>query len=282
MVAFLFWNLRGNQEENRSRRAETLIASLRRLTAKFALDVLVFAECAIDPESLIAALNEVGMGTFHYPLTGSRIHFFTRIRKSDCRLVFRDRVRDRMAILRLKVGRPPGILLAGAHFHDRMRIPTPEGRALATMEFANTIAVVEDDIGHQRTVLLGDLNMNPFEAGVVGAGALHAVLTKELAESVPSLKARSGHRCFYNPMWGCFGDRSEGPPGTYFFENATDPANHFWQIYDQVLVRPELINALKQVRILDTDGEDRLVTESGRSRKAAFSDHLPLLLELAL
>jgi hypothetical protein len=50
------------------------------------------------------------------------------------------------------------------------------------VELANSIRSVEQKIGHTRTILVGDLNMNPFEEGVVSAAGLHAVMTRRIAE----------------------------------------------------------------------------------------------------
>jgi len=84
--------------------------------------------------------------------------------------------------------------------------------------------------------------MHPYEPGVVGAGALHAMMSMQLAQQVPTLAARAANPCFYNPMWAFFGDRTPGPPGTYYWDNADEPTNQFWCTYDQVLVRPDLVS----------------------------------------
>ena len=39
----------------------------------------------------------------------------------------------------------------------------------------------ETKAGHTRTILVGDLNVNPFEVAVVGAHGLHAVMAKQVA-----------------------------------------------------------------------------------------------------
>lgn len=135
----------------------------------------------------------------------------------------------------------------------------------------------EDVVGHQRTVLIGDLNMNPFDKGLVGAQALNAVMTRDLARREERIVANRAYRLFYNPMWGCFGDQTPGPPGTYFYSAS---GGYFWNIFDQVLLRPALMDCLVELRIVDEDGQDSLLTERGRPRAAELSDHLPLLVRL--
>ena len=85
-----------------------------------------------------------------------------------------------MAIWSVAVGRPPGILLAAAHFISKSNFSEGE-QALLAVELAKEILRVEEVVGHERTVLVGDLNMKQFEDGVIGANALHAVMTKQLA-----------------------------------------------------------------------------------------------------
>jgi hypothetical protein len=128
-------------------------------------------------------------------------------------------------------------------------------------------------------MLVGDLNMNPFEAGVVGAHGLHAVMTRADARRVERSIQGVAYRFFYNPMWGHFGDRSAGPPGTYYLK-ASKPINYFWNIYDQVLLRPALLESLTSLEIVDSDGSNSLVTENGVPDSERGSDHLPILFRL--
>src|SRR5215211_5035003 len=118
---------------------------------------------------------------------------------------------------------------------------------------AGVISETEDVIGHQRTVLVGDFNMNPFDLGMVGAQALNAVMTRDLARREGRTVAGRPYRYFYNPMWGCYGDRTPGPAGTYYY-SAPGPRGYYWHLFDQVLLRPTLMESLAELRILEDDG----------------------------
>ena len=228
-------------------------------------------------------LDTTGLGLFSCLDLGVRkVNFFTRLAPESVIDRFIDDPTGRMTILELRFTGALPLLLAAVHFHDRMRLTTDPGRALVMQEIAGSIASVERDAGHERTVLVGDLNMNPYEAGIVGARALHAVMTKGLARRMGHLEHRRGHPCFYNPMWSCLGDRSPGPAGSYFYASAIEPTNPFWHLFDQVLLRPEVMDKLDRLEILESDGETPFVTKDGRPRKGRLSDHLPLLFELAL
>ncbi len=79
-------------------------------------------------------------------------------------------------------------------------------------------------------------------------------------------------------MWGLFGDRTPGPAGTYY--HAASGLSHYWHMFDQVLLRPDLMDSLAEVRILDSDGQESLLTDAGNPRSSTASDHLPLLVRL--
>ena len=186
-----------------------------------------------------------------------------------------------MAIWSVKAGKPPGILLAAAHFVGKSH-QGPDEQGLLAAELAKEITRVEDAVGHERTVLVGDLNMNPFEVGVTGAPALHAVMTRQLAARSERTVEGKAYRFFYNPMWGFFGDRTEVPPGTYYHRSAS-AGDIFWHMIDQVLVRPGLMDNLHDLEIVDRIGEETLLSQSGGlPRVGTFSDHLPLAFRLEL
>ena len=42
-------------------------------------------------------------------------------------------------------------------------------------------------------------------------------------------------------MWSLYGDLYHEPVGTYYYKNA-ELVNYQWNIFDQILMRPKLIN----------------------------------------
>lgn len=282
MPGLFFWNLYGRQYRNRARREAAVCATLTRLVQHRDLDVLVFAECEIGEPQITAALNAGSRGAYHCPPSRSRrIKVWTRLAPGAVVDRYNGRTTDRFTV-RTVTFPPPApapIRLVGVHLTDRQTAPTEAGRAGIVRPIVDAISKLEQRDGDQRTVLIGDLNMNPYEAGVVSTHALHAVMTKELTQTVAGLTARQRYSCFYNPMWSCFGDVSTGPPGTHYWANAEEPTNHFWQLYDQVLIRPELMTSFVRVEILASDGRESLLTRAGRPRSTVLSDHLPVYCE---
>jgi len=269
LVSFLFWKVNGKPLEER----------IARLARANDVDVVMLAECDSEPDQVLQALNQRATGKYCHPFSeGERIRIFTRFPKTSLIDLFNSPL-NRLTVRRLLVEGRGDILLSVLHFQSRVNW-TREDQALEATVIAQEIARAEDEVSHRRTILVGDMNMNPFDPGMVGAQALNGVMTRRLAGMVERTVAGRSYRCFYNPMWGLFGDRTLGPAGT-FFHGASSPINQYWCMYDQVLLRPELAEALRHVEILDSDGEASLVTKhTGRPSKSKASDHLPMLFQL--
>ncbi len=137
--------------------------------------------------------------------------------------------------------------------------------------------------GHTRTLLVGDLNMNPFESGMIAAGSLNAVMTRDLADRVTRRVQRRDYPFFYNPMWSLLGDATRGPAGTYYRDSG-DHHDYFWNMFDQVLVRPTLLPHFRNedIMIPSDDGTASLLNARGFLDENCASDHLPLLFKLNL
>jgi hypothetical protein len=139
----------------------------------------------------------------------------------------------------------------------------------------------EDQVGHRRTVLVGDFNMNPFESGMVGAAALHSVMSRQVSSRGSRTVQGQVYPLFYNPMWNHLGDSRGDTAGTYFYDNAQH-VNYFWNTFDQVLLRPELAEHFDPngLKIVTSAGDRILVRPDGRPDNTNSSDHLPIVFEL--
>jgi endonuclease/exonuclease/phosphatase family metal-dependent hydrolase len=249
------------------------------------VDVLVLLECAIQVGDLLAALN-LGDGgpIFHYAPNRAEapeesIKIFTSFTPE-----FLDPLEDgaRHTIRRLRLPMCMDIVLAALHLPSKLH-SGESSQILACSQWAETIAQAERRAGHTRTVVVGDLNMNPFEAGVVGAGGFHATMAR--AEALRGQRTVSGQQYpfFCNPMWGCFGERGETPAGTYFHDSG-EHVSYYWNMFDQVLLRPSLVERLSTdgVEIVTHAGAVSLLSANGRPDRSVASDHLPILFGLEL
>jgi len=238
----------------------------------------MFVECSIAPDVLLQTLNQSNRFDYHYaPGIGCRrVHVFTRFSREFVPPVFET---DRLTIRHLRLPARTDILLAVVHFPSKLHWDE-QSQALECTQLADLIRREEENIGHSRTVLVGDLNMNPFEAGVVGARGLHGVMCRRIAERRARVVQGTLYPFFYNPMWSLLGDASPGPPGTYY-RGGSEHVVFFWNMFDQVLIRPELLQLFsgQDLEILQSDGATSLVSASGLPD---CSDHLPILFSLRL
>ena len=64
----------------------------------------------------------------------------------------------------------------------------------------------------------------------------------------------------------------------------SEPDTIFWNILDQVLIRPDLLDRFKNsdLRILTTDGTVSFLKGRGVPNESVASDHLPILFRLYL
>ena len=279
-VSFLFWNIRRAQ-------GTRFFESLRRLAGR-GIDVFIFAEPPEDDAKLLGAIGS-GSGEKYYrvPSESKRLKLFSCLSDCDWADRFSGDLSSRITAHELTVTNHPSILLIGAHLHDPMR-HSSEDRAEWARKLAVQIRQLERDADHARTILVGDLNMNPFDQGLVATTGLHALMTSSLTLSVQRMKSRREHRPFYNPMWSLLGDRLGRElqlrlvSGTYFHDNSQALASPFWQMFDQVLLQYDLIQSLVRLEILESDGQDLLISRSGRPRREAISDHLPLSFDIML
>ncbi|MCX7110574.1 MAG: hypothetical protein NTX45_10685 [Proteobacteria bacterium] len=266
MLKFLLWNLN----------KKPLQDSIERLARMHEVDVIVLLENDITSDLLLRTLNPPGTGDYYFsPGLCRKVHIFCKFLDDYIKPVYES---DRMTIRHLILPSKIDILLAAVHFPSK-RYWDVDSQALECTILSDEIRQVENDCGHARTVLMGDLNMNPFEAGVISACGLHATMSGKIAQEKKSRVVQSReYQFFYNPMWSLFGDATRGPAGTYYYESAKHSVQ-FWHMFDQVLLRPDMIPVFKhdELKILETDGNLSFLTRQGIPDKRRSSDHLPVL-----
>lgn len=150
---------------------------------------------------------------------------------------------------------------------------------------SSSVKGYEKQFGSEYTILIGDFNMNPFEPGMVQTTGFHSVSDISVAKKIKRVVDGNEYHYFYNPMWSYFGDKSLGKvSGSYFYHQST-PTCYFWNLFDQVLIRPKLLEILKDYDLdiiteLGISGKS-LITDSGTIDKN-ISDHLPIILKLKI
>jgi hypothetical protein len=276
MASFLFWNL--------GRRGLELV--LRRLTARHQLDVLMLAECAIPEGPMLEALNLAGQGTFRrVPALASRaLDLYSRFDPDCFGPVLKEA--DHYIIRSLTPPKGIAIVLVMAH------LPSPlykdsQARRSRCVGFAQAIRDAEKAAGNDHTVVVGDLNVNPFDEAMLDVRGLNALADSRTVQRKDPRQfgkvQREEFRIFYNPMWSHFGDAVQ-PPGTYYYDKSNPEVDPLWNTFDQVLIRPGLLQRFrsKNLKILTTDGTVSLTRADGTPNGDVFSDHLPIWFKLDL
>lgn len=269
MPRFLFWNL--NKRE--------IPGFVRNLAREADADVLILAECSIGTARLLEELNgDVGgMEQYQYAWGNcDHLVFFTRFDSGFMQPLSES---SRVSVRRLKLpGRQP-VIVAAAHLPAKLGFSN-DSQVFESIHLSRVIDEVEGAEGHHRTVVLGDFNMNPFEPGMVGArGGLHAVPSRAIAARDTRTIQGEKYKFFYNPMWSHLGDRME-TGGTFYFDHP-EPVCYFWNMFDQVLLRPDLLEgfAPEHVRIM-TEVRGVSLLQGGKPDREMASDHLPVMVEL--
>jgi len=262
----LFWNAGKKKVDN-------LLASMTTLDE---FDLLVLAEYDTSINDFLALVNQTEDAFEEIPQIGcNRIHIYIRLGLAihehgpessyftSKKLVFSDVF---------------SMLLVGVHLPSKLH-QSEQTQTLEAMEFKREIEEAEELLDTENTFIVGDFNMNPFEAGMVGASAFHSIPCDKIASSEKRVIKEREHKYFYNPMWNLFGD-SDNNPGSYF-HRSSEQTVYFWNILDQVIVRPKLIPLFRKssLRILQRINNTSLVNDSGRP---SLSDHLPIIFEFNL
>jgi hypothetical protein len=270
MINILFWNVGSKPRQ----------AQIVKLANPFDVDIVLLAEFVDLPDDMLNALNETRVEYAYSPSNGNtKISIFARFSDQFVRPIFET---DRLTIRRLRLPDKDEILLAAVHFPSKLHW-SDESQVLECTKLADDVRRAEENSGHRRTLLVGDFNMNPFESGVVSALGIHAVMDRRIAQVGSRVVQDCEYPFFYNPMWSFFGDGSPGPPGTHFHQRAEHRV-YFWNMFDQVLVRPELLDRFRMDRlaIIDHNGTESLLTDAGRPNPRIGSDHLPIRFRLTL
>lgn len=270
MLKTLFWNIR----------RRPLLNLVGELVREHSVDVVVLAECHESPESVRETIQSTCGRRFFLPdARPSRLVLVSGLGLQQFHEVDLD-LTGTMSIRRT-VFDGMEFLWGFVHLSSKLHMENEDQTALAR-EVSSRLHLIEKRRGHMRTVLCGDFNMNPFERGLVEAGAFHAMMTQDSVQSGFRTVMDQEFPFFYNPMWGLIGDRTVGPPGTYYSRRSS-PLSYDWNVLDQVLFRKDVLPYFEDdPQVLTSTGTKSLINQRGRPDKKNLSDHLPLLFSLRL
>ncbi len=170
-------------------------------------------------------------------------------------------------------------ILCCVHLNSKLYAEHEEIREIHIEEIIYDIKNVEKEENSENTIIVGDFNINPYDSSCVDARFFHGIpICNEAKRRVRKIAGRE-YSMFYNPMWNFLGDFNK-PYGTYYY-NGGRVKNTYWNIFDQVIIRPSLRNRFidSSLKILTETKTRYLLDEKGHPDKK-ISDHLPIVFEI--
>lgn len=204
---FLFWNLKRPRAD--------IVAGLAK---RHDTDILMLAECPLAPALVLDALNADGPRYFFVNSECCKMGLYTRFVPDYVKPITEG---NDYSIRTVAIPDYPEFTLCMVHFPSKQYRTAADQTAFAADFSSKVLEPVEKE--HGRTVLVGDLNMNPYEDGMVQHNALHAVPTREIAARSRRTVKFESNRFFYSPMWKHFGESPHGHAGTYYLAS---PKSH--------------------------------------------------------
>ena len=265
LMNILFWNTKKND--------------LRSLVCEAAqtlsIDVVAIIEPGVSSARMLSALKSEASPNYYIPIaTEGRVQLFCR----DVKLNFNEIYSGNRISIRKASSGGTELCLGFVHLVDKGNFD-PMNQLTQAGLLVGEIKSTENKQGHTRTILIGDFNMNPFDQVMNVAGGMNALMAAGCVKAGSRKVQSVEYNYFYNPMWNLLGDRTPGPPGTFYHSNSGK--GHFgWNMPDQVLLRPSVIPWFDDVRILTKIGNSPLDTKMGRPNESEASDHFPLLVTL--
>jgi hypothetical protein len=185
----MFWNVKKGQA----------IPYVQQACADNNVDILILAEDSDDKFQTSIAINKLdGYSVYNeYKPVESKLRLFTRMPIDSFSIVHDDR-RVSIRLFTPPVGIP--LLIVAAHLPSKLH-STEQDRYFYVRELSKNILDAEKRYGHNNTIVIGDLNMNPFEDPMTSVDGLHGVMDKTVALKISRVMNDTEWRFFYNPMW---------------------------------------------------------------------------------
>lgn len=262
----LFWNTKGNSVESH------LIEIIREKDC----DIVLLAENNINIKSLCNTLSQFRYDFKPLPNNGGCKRINGIINKRYNSEVLQEH--SRYQIFRINWG-DYTVLLAAFH-NISSTTPAIDEQKENCRCLHDDLKSIEYKLGIENSILVGDFNVNPFDDACIDACYLHAIPYAEQALKIERMVQGRSYKMFYNPMW-YFLNNEKSPFGTYYYDNSGHHRNLFWNTFDQVLIRPSLIDAFdkNELTIIESIKNTKFVDAKGIPLKS-ISDHLPLFFNI--
>lgn len=274
-MKFLFWNIN----------SKPIFKEIAEIAFIENIDVILIAEFPEPKEDMSNQLLEKLNFKENYYISVDKIYdvkinVFCKQCYSDS-IIHKGNI-ARGAVIYIKIPSYEPILLMA--FHIQSKVNWDDNDQFAhSCEIKDKITEWEERLNCSHTILCGDFNMNPFDKGVVSHTGINAVMEREIAMKGCRTIEKKPYRYFYNPMWGFLGDLGKGKVSGTMRYNSSIPTSYHWLLFDQVFLRPELIDIFddQELDIITQIGETNLLTPQ-KKISTKYSDHLPIKFKLKI
>ncbi len=263
---FAFWNI------NRKDLTDAIVE----LVNENEIDVIFIAESNLKPSYILNKLNSKGPKYFYCPSNVcDKILVYSKFKDKIFPLL---QDSPRIFARQLHSNKlNQSITIICLHYQSKVNWNN-EDQAAHSTEMKLFIDSVENLVGHKRTIVCGDFNMHPFDNGIIQSTGFHTTMDRNIAKKFTRKIGGKDYDYFYNPMWGFLGDLGRGKVSGTIYYSPAKPINYHWNLFDQVLIRPELIDYFDDdfLDIITNINSISLLNSSNIIDDIKFSDHLPI------
>lgn len=258
----LFWNTHKNVDIN---------LTICDIVTENNISMIVLAEYEANGDELLKTLFiEYGINMKRYYSSCERIKIFGTHENVEARFD------SEHATIQIVDGKD---IFCCVHLNSKIYSDNENYREILIEQLIQEIQIVEKDLKTDNTIIVGDFNLNPYDPSCISARYFHGIPVYEEAKRKTRVVAGCEFSMFYNPMWRLLGNEKQ-PYGTYYHNN-NNTINTYWNIYDQVIIRPTLKNRFveKSLKIITETQSKYLLDINGHPDKN-ISDHLPIIFEI--
>lgn len=260
-MKYLFWNTHKNENIN---------DVLSELIIENDISVVLLAEYTASADELINELALQHVDMFQYGSCSERIKMFGSIENIQYRS---DTDHSVIRIINNKD------ILCCIHLNSKIYSGHEDSREIYMEQIIKDIQAVEQEMQTDNTIVVGDFNVNPYDPSLVNARYFHGIPVYEETKRKSRTVAGEEYYMFYNPMWNLLGDTQQ-PYGTYYYAG-TNAVNTYWNIYDQVIIRPVLRERFAEDSLMIIkETQTRFLLDNKGHPNKKISDHLPIVFEI--
>lgn len=166
-------------------------------------------------------------------------------------------------------------IVCGVHLQDR-RNSTSNSRKDTIRNIISYIESEERETNCDNTIIIGDLNSNPYDTEIIGFDGFNAVLFKDIIfQNEYRIHEEKRLRRFYNPILNYISEENNMYGSFYDSSHDDTPV---WHCLDQALFRKSLANSIIEIEYLRKIESKSLMNRV--KPNSMISDHLPLYVRI--